>query len=289
MTASDHTRLVNMFIGLCMRGKRWPQPLRELGYAVQLVERPIAMRPSGRVVPDVIAASNRALHAIVADCKGGKGISPDQDSRYRQLDSGDLADYVTVHDAGRLSHAVCYVAIGHNRPDIWEHTELPLISFDDSYVQARGSLGEGALDKKMRAAIPLRDMIEPTDYYPFSPEDDDLFIIPHVLREMISYFARRAREPRADISGPAMAEEIFRGVHMHQLIGSRHRGAMVGRIGRIIGLLAEGDKDLRDRMSRLRRGDLNASTLDGAKASCKRLLEKYRSQKMLDSFYAGDQ
>ena len=108
MHASEHTRLMNKFIGLCHDTVSWPNILRQLGYKVQLVEQTISLKSAEKIVPDVVAVSERLSHAIVADCKSGNNIDAKQDCRYLQLTPGDLT-YVTVHDTNQLTHIVCYV------------------------------------------------------------------------------------------------------------------------------------------------------------------------------------
>ena len=84
MEAGPHTRLINMFMGLCMNTVGWPNILGELGYEVQLIEQTVNLRSTRKVAPDVVAVSNKTVHAIVAECKFGE-IKADQDQRYQQL------------------------------------------------------------------------------------------------------------------------------------------------------------------------------------------------------------
>lgn len=142
---SDHTKLINKFIGLCQKeGRRdqdrkpWPNPLHELGYRVNLVEQEISMGGGGTVHPDVLASSNRHLHVLVADCKSGRNIDADQDRRYASLTTADLADHVQLHDQNQLKHDVCYVDEAENHADLSAHTNLPFITFGREHIQKHG-------------------------------------------------------------------------------------------------------------------------------------------------------
>ena len=70
MSISEHTRLVNKVIGLCKDTACWPSFLYDLGYNIQLVEQTISLRESAqKITPDMVAVSNKLVHAMVIDCK----------------------------------------------------------------------------------------------------------------------------------------------------------------------------------------------------------------------------
>ena len=133
--ANEHTRLINRVIGLCQDAAYWPNVLHSLGYAVQLIEKTISLRSSSqKVTPDVVAVSNRLVHAMVIDCKSGTNINQDQDSRYESLEPYDLAYHVTVHDPTRLTHIVCYADSIANHKSLEPYTKLPFITFGPDAV-----------------------------------------------------------------------------------------------------------------------------------------------------------
>lgn len=47
-----------------------------------------------QVKPDVVAVSNKQLHALVFDCKSGKNAEADQVARYKKLTDEDLLRWV---------------------------------------------------------------------------------------------------------------------------------------------------------------------------------------------------
>ncbi len=61
--ASMHTRLINMFVGLCTNTERWPSILFDLGYDVRLIEPTMGMQSANKINPDVIAVSEDLSHA----------------------------------------------------------------------------------------------------------------------------------------------------------------------------------------------------------------------------------
>lgn len=84
--------MINYVIGFCKISDTWIHPLEELGYEVRLIEQTIKLMQTTNelIKPDVVAVSNKLLHALVFDCKSGKNIERDQIARYNQLTDADL-------------------------------------------------------------------------------------------------------------------------------------------------------------------------------------------------------
>jgi len=140
LPASEHTRLINKFIGLCKKTAKWPTILFDLGYDVQLIEQSISLKSAQKITPDVVAVSEKLLHAVVTDCKGGNNIDGEQDAKYQELVPDDLKFHVTIHAPDQLRHSVCYVDNRSNHSQLEPHTELPFITFGDDAVQGVGIL-----------------------------------------------------------------------------------------------------------------------------------------------------
>lgn len=182
MLASDHTRLINRFIGLCTNTDKWPSTLRDVGYKVQLIEQTLKLRSSVTVVPDVVAVSNQLHHILVVDCKGGKNIISDQDKRYAQLTSDVLFRFVDVHEPLKFNHKFCYADTQTHHANLKSHTEHPFITFDTRTIKGEGDFGEQQTNMILQQTISLDDMHEPTNFYPFSHSDNNDIIAFYVLQ-----------------------------------------------------------------------------------------------------------
>lgn len=283
MVAGTHTRLVNMFMGLCADTRHWPNVLAKLGYKVQLIEQSVSLQSAQKAVPDVVSVSNRTVHAIVAECKGGNSIDPKQDGRYRQLTPEDLLHHVTVHDRNRFEHTVCYVDKSENHESLKRGTAFPFITFGRDCITVDRSLGrdelDGGLDK-----IPLEGTREPTYLYPFSHEDKDYVVIPYVLRGLITHvFSSPDRQFRID--DPYTLEEILKITHKHaDRISSKHRRELATRVAKILKRLLLQNPDLRSQVSKLETTEHRTLTLQSLKKTCEELVFKYETQTRLDAF-----
>lgn len=255
---SEHTRLINKFIGLCKRngskdgknGKKfWPNPLHELGYRVEMIEQGIKMRSGDIVKPDVLAVSSRNLHALVAECKSGKSIEAGQDRRYGRLSPLDLANLARVHDQKQLKHDVCYVDGIENHSSLSTHTELPFITFG-RYVERHGEFGLAELNKKLAEPIPLEGLPEPTSYYPFAPSDEDKFVVPYVFRAVITCLSNA---DAAGILESGAEARIMDELDPQNLIARRHRKEMEKRIRHVIGTLCR-QREFVDLVTRAEKG-----------------------------------
>lgn len=286
MYASKHTRLVNRVIGLCQDTACWPSVLHDLGYEVQLIEQTISIRESSqKITPDVVAVSNRLVHAMVIDCKSGTNIDVDQDSRYESLEPRDLAYHVTVHDPNRLTHVACYADGAANHQSIKQHTRLPFITFGPEEMIGNRDFGKKDVNSKLCNGVSLKGMREPTGYYPFSPDDEDSAIIPHVLPGLLSYLVRRGREAPSTVVDAAMAEAILKNIHpFHEQISSRHRQRLTQRIKRMIELCKSRSSEFRQQLDKIEDGRASHSTMQSLRRICQELVDEYAQQSMIDSF-----
>ena len=283
MVAGTHTRLINMFMGLCADTGHWPNVLAKMGYKVQLIEQSISLQSAKKAVPDVVSVSNKTVHAIVAECKGGNSIDPKQDGRYRQLTSGDLLRHVAVHDRNRFGHTVCYVDTSNNHDSLKRGASFPFITFGRDSITVDGSLGRDDLDGGLDR-IPLKGTREPTYLYPFSHEDKDYVVIPYVLRGLITHVFHSPEE-QFKIDDPATLEKILKITHKHaDRISSKHRKELAKRVGEILKSLLQQNPDLQSQVSKLETTERHVSTLQSLKKTCEELIARYEKQTRLDTF-----
>lgn len=283
MVAGTHTRLINMFMGLCADTRHWPNVLAKMGYKVQLIEQSVSLQSAKKAVPDVVSVSNKTVHAIVAECKGGNSIDPEQDDRYRQLTPGDLLHHVTVHDRNRFEHTVCYVDKSDNHDSLKRGTAFPFITFGRDCITVDGSLGRDDLDGRLDR-IPLKGTREPTYLYPFSHDDKDYVVIPYVLRGLIAHVFRSPEEP-FKIDDPDTLEEILKITHKHaDRISAKHRRELAKRVDKILKFLLHQNPDLRSQVSKIETAGRHASTLQSLKKTCEELIARYEKQTRLDTF-----
>lgn len=274
MNASEHTQLINMFLGLCYRTNHWPNTLRDLGYRPKLIEPSIGLRSSERINPDVVAVSNRLSHVIITECKGGSSIDADQDDRYRRLAAEDLRPHVEVRGSGRPRHTVCYTDSRRNHGRLKRHTSFPFITFGDRSMSISGSFGDARLDKALCGETSLHGMGPPAAYYPFSPNDDDRFVARHVLRGIHSHVViTRGKTHIGEVR--ETAKSIFELVHRRELISSRHRNRLVSKIEKILAMLLDREAELRLQVSAIEGGGYDARSAHGLGITCDRLIEQY--------------
>lgn len=286
---SDHTKLINRFIGLCQKegrldqsSKPWPNPLYELGYRVDLVEQQIRMRGGDTVHPDILVSSNRYLHVLVAECKSGKNIDIDQDRRYADLTTVDLESFVQLHDRNQLKHDVCYVDDIKNHDSLSPHTNLPFITFGREHVQKHGKFRLDKLDQKLSQPIPLGESAEPSSYYPFSPSDDDEFVVPHVLRAFVMCLTSKDNASRAAVLESGVTSMIMAALNLPNFISNKHKKQMQERVKRIVGMLFQRDGfgDLVGRAA-----EYDHAAIRTLSSRCAEICSEYETQRRLtDSF-----
>jgi len=283
--ASEHTRLVNRLIGLCTNTLKWPTILFDLRYSVQLIEQTINLKSAQKINPDVIAVSNKHHHAIVADCKSGNNIDNDQDSRYSELSSTDLKFYVTVNDHNQLTHTVVYVDNHTNHPNLQSFTKHSFITFSAESIQGTGEFGYKELNNKLQNLTSLSGMREPTGYYPFSPEDENYVIAPHVLRGLISYLIIKGRKTKPQIKDSSTPLEILKLIHPYDLVSTRHKDQLIKKIETMIDIFMKKGSDFNDQVTKLEKDEYSTATLRSLVKICQELIDDYENQKKItDNF-----
>lgn len=283
-TSTEHTRLINCFIGLCKNHKHWPASLHKIGYVIQLIEQSISTKSNKRITPDVVAVSNKMLHALVVDCKSGASINVEQEGRYDTLQASDLADFVTVYDKNRLVHSICYAVSEKNGDKISNQTQKPIIEFGRRYVYQYNRFNKPELDNVLKNGINLDGYREPTSYYPFAPSDGDIVAKPYVLRAMLSYVvARRGVSKRHPIDDMKASRDLVKMVYpVHREIARAHVNTLATKINKITKDILKEKPELKEMLQSTT--ELNVKTLNRIQVICENMIAKYETQEPLDSY-----
>ena len=283
--ASPHTRLMNMFIGLCGNDTRWPTTLRQLGYQVQSIEREISIiNSTKKIAPDVIAVSKKQSHAIVADCKsGGFDDKNDQDYRYHQITPNDLFHAgIEVHDRKQLTHVACYVDSGDNHASLEPYTDLPFITFEQKIIRASGDFKDDKTTKKLRDPIPLENMLEPVTFYSFAHDDDDEFIMQPILTCLLDYVTSTKPRQYADIQTDEAMEKIYERTHPYYgVISAKHKRKIIQRIKKVIDHLVKNNEKFKEQITKIESGDRNTNTMESFANTCDGIIKDWQRQRRL--------
>lgn len=290
MLPSPHTRLMNCVIGLCKKTGDWPSTLADLGYEAQLIEKTIRTSGSAVVVPDIISVSNRLLHSVVFDCKGGVTIEPRQVANYRTLMKNDFVQYLDVYDRDRLQFDLCFTDFARNHQRILPHIgDFPALSFGDEQIQKFNAFKINTTDAAFVSPISLKDANEPLDYYPFSLDDEKCVIIPHLLRALLSLATEKGRDG-TDVLADAILddEEVLRKIHkMWKALSKEHRTALKTKIRDVLSSLRTRYPDTFGTQLQSiqgRHGYMVHGTLMAFKKTCQQIIADCQQQHIMTDF-----
>ena len=262
--------MIDRIIGICDKIPQWPSILHDAGYHVQLIEHTISLRTAEKIKPDVIAVSNKHIHALVTDCKSGSNITPEQDKRYGQLTPDVLSNLVTVYDRSRLTHNFCYVDLETNHARLSFHTDFPFITFGTEYLQGKGDFGNDTINKALNQKISLEGMREPTSYYPFAHDDDKRYIAPYVLREVVSYLKERI-DHKISLHDQNIADEMLSRIHKyHKIMDREHRKHLVHVIWEMLCEFMQNSK-FRECAEKIYEGKDSVATLQSMTTICEEI------------------
>ena len=187
MEISNHTLLVNQMIGLCKRVDFWPSTLRDLGYSVEQIE-PSLKTSSGEVInPDIRLTSNRLLHTLIVECKGGSVIDDSQIDKYSLLTRETIINETTVYDPTRLEFEVTFACCSEFKDIIQKRIGMyPLFTFSNEFIKKENNFENTALNTAFSAPIKLPDFSKPpVSFYPFDDQDNSSFIALHVFQQLL--------------------------------------------------------------------------------------------------------
>lgn len=187
---------------MCKRNKQWITVLGDLGYDAQIIEQKINTSSGEVVKPDIITASNKLLHSIVFECKGGLTVDPDQLKRYSSLTRDDLLRWITVFDRNNLRFDICVSDFLENHGITASINQVfPMFTFSSEVLQRTREFKVTPLNEAFKDPISLKEKVPPLSYYPFSEEDKDPYIAIHVVRSLLSIAIKNMK------GGPDVFEE----------------------------------------------------------------------------------
>jgi hypothetical protein len=190
MQMSNHTKLMNSLIGMCKPHKKWVNQLHELGYRPHFIEKTIKTTKGSEVKTDLIATSNKLVHSLVVEVKGGRTINPDQMERYSALDKSDLFNWVQMASpfftSDRFQYDWCVSDIEENHPVVSTIIKsIPIITFGRDKIEKTGQFSNTALNQKFSKPISTVGLYPPTFYYPFGENDSFPYIAQFAIQALL--------------------------------------------------------------------------------------------------------
>ncbi len=225
---SEHTRLLNITIGLSLRIPNWPGPLKELGYSPEVIE---ANMPEAN--PDLILTNKKYNHSLIVDCKS-RTIEEKQTKKYVEIrnDPQILIRRGVVNVPVIRHYSACPVYISfhdltkekqivenkiHFLHVVEENNELQIIESKTEQFQRA--------DLNKIFPIDLKGKKPPYALYPFDVEDTQIFKI-YILRELFNIALHQQNS--------FTEEELLKNTHKCRDIISEHKKKIFRNIAKRI-------------------------------------------------------
>jgi len=289
LNPSPHTILINSAIGFCVKNDSWIHPLADLGYKAQLIEQTIRTEKSGKTVkPDVIATSNKTIHSIVFDCKGGKTINDQQISRYTDLTKDDLSRWISVFTQDHYSHDVCVFDFKKNHDSIIQNVKnFPILTLSDYSLEKANTFSKPEVDKKFQHSIITKQLKPPISYYPFSETEDRRVIIPHILRAIVSLLMDRSTKD-VDATNPESFtnDKILLRIHkMWGILSREHQNSLKDLVKNIIKDLKSSYPKFESQITTIQLSNKTSTlALSNLIKTCEEIIEKEEEKTWLDDY-----
>jgi len=282
MKLSNHTLLINMIIGLCKRTYGWPSTLKDLGYDVDWIEPKLINSEGRKVIPDLMLTSNKFLHSLVVECKGGKTLDKDQIDRLSKLTVDSVRDKASVYNARRLSLDVCFASfkdyLGHILQLLGE--SFPILVFSDTELKKHGKFKSRHLENALSNSISLGGS-PPTGYVPFTDEDDIDVVAMYVIQELVSMALKSKKDDELKFDVDEVLSKIF---PFWERTDEGAKKKLRNKVDSVIRQIIL--RKLKHRYLEKIKGRPTwvAKPLQAFKAECEKLLKDIKEQKRLEHF-----
>jgi len=283
MRPSNHTLLMNMVIGLCKKTPGWPSILKDLGYDVDWIEPRLINSEGKRVVPDLMLTSNRLLHSLIVECKGGKTLDMDQFNRLTKLDVNSIVDRASVYDVSKLKMDICFTSFEEHLEDIVKIVKdtFPILVFSNNNLNKEGAFKLEDLNRVLSDGISLEGKAPPTSYIPFTDEDDISIIAMYVLQELVAKALKSSKDDVLEFDAEKLLNSIFPVWSKFDEGAKKRLRNKVNKVIREIILKKLHGKYL----EKLKDSPIwVAKTLDPFREECEKLLRYLETQWKLDQF-----
>jgi hypothetical protein len=193
---------MNYIIGMCKRHKDWISTLADHGYEPELIEQQIRTSSDELVKPDILATSNKLIHSLVFECKGGVTVDADQLRRYSTLTEDNVLRWTRPFTHQNFHFDVCLADVEENHPVVVAvGNRFPIITFGAKTLFKTNDFKEKRLDEAFKVPIGLDGKTPPLSYYPFCEDDENAYLSLFVLRGLVSMAVKNAK------GGPSTSEE----------------------------------------------------------------------------------
>ncbi len=209
---SEHTLLMNQIIGLCTNTYGWPSTLKDLGYFVDWVEPTFLNSEGKKVNPDLLLSSNKLLHSLVVECKGGTSLDDDQLDRLIKVTVDSIRNMVNIYTAKGLRHDLTFVTDSNSKDaiisKIYDKSPYPVLFFSKENLSKRGTFELKELEEVFKNPVELEG-VPPTGFIPFNTNDDISVIAPYVFQYLLEMALKNPMEDSLEIDIDKLLNNIF--------------------------------------------------------------------------------
>ena len=276
---SDHTLLMNQMIGLCKKTYGWPSTLKELGYFVELIEPIFVNSESKKVNADLRLTSNKLVHTLVTECKGGVTVDDQQIEKYAKLTVESIIRKTMVHDPRRLEFEVVFATNIKFRDELLKRIgTFPLIIFSETELTKENKFQNKELENAFSSPIAISTK-PPTHFYPFNDQDDRALIALYVFQKLV-VLSLGTREDSNEIDIDTILSKIQ---PFWKDIDETKKKALRGKVNDIL-FEYQKREELKEYLEKVK-GKSSwriTKSLDAFRKGCQKIIDNLEKQRKLD-------
>jgi hypothetical protein len=204
---------VNAVIGFLKRDRRWPSPLYQLGYKLEMIEQPISVASVGMAEVDVISLRHRQNHAVLWECKAGHTIDEKQAHVYAAASPSDIqrTGNITFPNPTKATVESAYCCLEEEAEKVVDALlrcapALPVVALGQTARLAGNRFQDDDLTALFTEGVPLPPIVEVPRFLVANTQTPQAALARDVLTTLVSFLHRQRHKITITVGGDMVVE-----------------------------------------------------------------------------------
>jgi hypothetical protein len=191
---------VNAIIGFLKRDRRWPSPLYQSGYRLEMIEQPISVAGVGQAEIDVICLK-RSGHAILWECKSGHTVNEKQARVYAAVTVEDVqrTGNITFPQPAKASVEAAYCCLERDGEKVVAALStcapgIPVVALGSKAILISGQFRDANLTTTFVTGVELPPLEEVPRFLRANTQTPKASIARDLLATIVSFLQRQTRK-----------------------------------------------------------------------------------------------
>lgn len=227
-------------------------------------------------------SSNRLIHSLVAECKGGRSLDSDQLRKYASLTVDAVRTKASLAESSRMSFSTMYACVSGNEEALLHAMDpvrrFPLLSFGTNEIGLSHRFDLEDLNNGFSSPLRFQGY-PPLSFYPFSDSDPDSYIARFIFQDLVSAATQKGDRGPLEFDSEIMLSRIH---PLWSYVDDAKKAALRHKVDSIISYYVK--RDLKGYLERVKRRSSwkVVKSLQAFSREVRSILDDLTKQKRLD-------